>query len=315
MYFLVNAMKKFFAYLLFCFSLSAYADQPIRVLLDWLPNPNQAPLFIAKQHGFFKAHHVDVELIAPADPTDPPKLVAANQADIAITYEPQYIQAVDQGLPLFAIGTLIDKPLACLAALQSSHIHDLRDLANKQIGYSMGGADFIMLNTMLNHAQADLSQHVKMVNVHYNLLQALLSHQVAAITGIMRTSEVAQLAMIGQPVRIFLPEKNGVPTYSELIFIVNTNKKNDPRWPQFLAALHDATAWLKAHPRAGWQDFIQACPSCDTPLNQHIWTETLPYFTDQPTNFNHAQWQAFIKFMHENGMIRHTEIVSQINKE
>ncbi|MGE4529202.1 MAG: ABC transporter substrate-binding protein, partial [Rhodospirillaceae bacterium] len=30
-----------------------------------------------------------VELIAPADPNAPPKLVAAKEADIALTYQPQ----------------------------------------------------------------------------------------------------------------------------------------------------------------------------------------------------------------------------------
>jgi len=41
--------------------------------------------------------------------------------------------------------------------------------------------------------------------VHYALSQALLSKQVDAITGVMRTFEVIQMALNHHPIRVFLP--------------------------------------------------------------------------------------------------------------
>ena len=64
---------------------------PIRVMLDWFLNPNHAPLIVAEQQGFFKKYHLTVTLITPSDPSDTLKLVAANQSDIGITYEPQFL--------------------------------------------------------------------------------------------------------------------------------------------------------------------------------------------------------------------------------
>ena len=58
-------------------ALPAAAQDKVRLLLDWFVNPDHAALVIAKQRGLFTKHGLDVELIAPADPNAPPKLVAA----------------------------------------------------------------------------------------------------------------------------------------------------------------------------------------------------------------------------------------------
>ena len=67
----------------------ASAKEKITVLLDWFINPDHAPLIIAKERGFFDKAGLDVELIAPSDPSMPPKLVAAGKADLAVSYQPQ----------------------------------------------------------------------------------------------------------------------------------------------------------------------------------------------------------------------------------
>ena len=67
----------------------AQAGDKLTVLLDWFVNPDHAPLIVAREKGYFAAQGLDVDLIAPADPNDPPKLVAAGKADIAVSYQPQ----------------------------------------------------------------------------------------------------------------------------------------------------------------------------------------------------------------------------------
>ena len=86
-------------------------------MLDWFVNPDHGPLIIARERGFFAAEGLDVELIAPADPNDPPKLVAARQADLAVSYQPQLHLQVAQGLPLVRVGTLVATPLNSLVVL------------------------------------------------------------------------------------------------------------------------------------------------------------------------------------------------------
>ncbi|MDX1902401.1 MAG: ABC transporter substrate-binding protein [Gammaproteobacteria bacterium] len=298
-------MKKIFLFcVIFTWCLTAEAQQKLTVLLDWFANPDHAPLIIAKEKGFFTKHHLDVTLIGPADPSDPPKLVAASKADVAITYEPRFMMQVDQGLPLIALGTLIDHPLDCLAVLQKSGITSIHDLKGKRIGYSGGQLNSIMLSTMLHHEKMSMSD-IEHINVHYDLTQALLSEKVDAVTGVMRTLEVTQMTLAGKPARIFLPEKYGVPDYSELIYVINAKQKYDQRWTDFLAAIKEATRYLKQHPQKSWQLFIQRYPAQKNQLNEKTWHATLPYFAKDPGYFNKDQWQRFQTFMLENKMIHH----------
>jgi putative hydroxymethylpyrimidine transport system substrate-binding protein len=281
----------------------AYANQKITVLLDWFANPSHAPLFVAEQQGYFKEAGLDVVMVGPADPSDPPKLVAAGKATIALTYEPQFIEQVEQGLPLIRIGTLVDKPLSCLVVLKDSPIQSIRDLKGKRIGYSGGDMTSVVLKTMLEKNNLNMNE-VEDVNVHYDLTQALLAKKVDAVTGMMRTFEVIQMELVGHSARVFLPEENGVPTYSELIFVVNKDKIHDARLPKFLAALQKGVVYLKQHPEETWSTFAKNHPELNDELNHRAWLDSIPYFAINPATFNLKEWEQFIQFMQKNNLIK-----------
>jgi len=107
---------------------TAQAADKLTVLLDWFVNPDHGPLVIAQEKGFFADVGLEVELIAPADPNDPPKLVAAGKADLAVSYQPQLHLQVAAGLPLSRIGTLIATPLNCLVTLADGPVETIADL-------------------------------------------------------------------------------------------------------------------------------------------------------------------------------------------
>ncbi|MDE0729010.1 MAG: ABC transporter substrate-binding protein, partial [Alphaproteobacteria bacterium] len=113
-------MQRLFTLIFILLSLSAppaKAADKLVVILDWFVNPDHATLLVAQEKGYFTAAGLEVELIAPADPNDPPKLVAAGKADLAISYQPQLHVQVDQGLPLRRIATLVSTPLNSLVVL------------------------------------------------------------------------------------------------------------------------------------------------------------------------------------------------------
>jgi len=299
-------MKKIIFLLLSIFTSISFAAAPqlqkLTVMLDWFPNPDHAPLIIAQQQGFFKEQGLEVELIGPADPTDPPKMVAAGNADIGLTYEPEFMQQVDRGLPLVQFGTLIDKPLNCLVALKESGIRSLADLKGKRIGTSTGGISSIMLRTML--AKAGLTdKDVELVNVKYGLTQALLSHKVDAVTGMMRNFEVPQLESRNQQVVTFFPEEHGIPNYSELVFISHTSKINDQRLPRFLAAVKKGVRYLDEHPEAAWKGFAKHYPEANNAVNREAWFATIPYFAEDPALQNNEEWDKFAAYMLQHKLI------------
>jgi putative hydroxymethylpyrimidine transport system substrate-binding protein len=91
--------------------------EKLTVMLDWFVNPDHGPLIVALEKGFFAEAGLEVELVEPADPNDPPKLVAAGKAALAVSYQPQLHIHAAEGLPLARIGTLVATPLNTLLVL------------------------------------------------------------------------------------------------------------------------------------------------------------------------------------------------------
>jgi len=252
--------------------------QPFTLILDWFANPDHAPIFVADQQGFFTKEGLSVKIIAPANPSDPQKMVAANQADVGITYEPQLLLDQKQGLPLVQIGTLVDSPLGCLVA-SGNNIQSLKDLKNKTIGYSVSGVDILHLNTML-HSVGLSEKDVTLINVNYDLTQALMTHKVDAVLGLMRNFEVIQMQLAGFPVKVFYPENYGVKKYAELIFVANINHYNQNKvlYNKFLQAVQMGNHYLQQHPEQSWERFSKNHPELNNELNKRSWFATLPYF-------------------------------------
>lgn len=282
-------IKKIFLFVIMVFISNIILSQPLQkitVILDWFINPDHAPLLVAQQQGFFKQAGLNVQFIMPADSSDPPKLVAAGKADIALDYQPHLLMEMSNGLPVRQVGALIDKPLTCMAVLADSKIYHVKDLKGKRIGYSLGGISSATLATMLKSVGLSLND-VQLINVHYGLTQALLAHRVDAIIGVMRNFELIELKLAGHPARAFYPEDYGFPSYNELVFITQTSRTHDLNIQKFLTAVKLATAYLKAHPQQSWQAAIKEWPQLNNSLNKEAWFETIPYFANNPSEINY----------------------------
>lgn len=283
----------------------ASAADKITVLLDWFVNPDHATLIVAQEKGYFKKHGLEVELIAPADPSDPPKLVAAGKADLAISYQPQLHLQVSEGLPLTRVGTLVATPLNSLVVLKDGPIKSLADLKGKKIGYSVSGVEDAMLKAMLEPNGVDLSD-IELINVNFSLSPSLLSGQVDAVIGAFRNFELNQMDIEGYPGRAFYPEEEGVPAYDELIVIANNSKISDPRYKTFMLALEDAVQYLVNHPDDSWKLFIKKHKELDDELNKRAWADTIPRFALRPAALDVGRYDRFAKFMLDQGLIKKT---------
>ncbi|WP_025899132.1 ABC transporter substrate-binding protein [Sneathiella glossodoripedis] len=285
------------------------AAEKLEVLLDWFVNPDHATLIIAKEKGYFKNHGLDVELIAPADPNDPPKLVAAGKAPLAVSYQPQLQVQVSEGLPLKRIGTLVATPLNSLVVLESGPIKSIADLKGKKVGYSVGGFEDALLKAMLNKHGLKLSD-VEMINVNFSLSPSILAGKVDAVIGAFRNFELNQMDIEGNPGRAFFPEEEGVPAYDELIIVANSEKLSDKRLRPFLAAIEDATQYLVNHPEEGWNIFIKAYPDLNDELNKRAWRDTLPRFALRPAALDSNRYDRFATFLKEAELIKDAADVS-----
>jgi len=98
--------------------LSAYAQsnaacnrpaetKEISVMADWLPWASQGPMVAAQLSGFYKDEGITVNLMSPANPADPIRLVAAERVTFSLTYVPEVMMAREQGIPVISIGSTL----------------------------------------------------------------------------------------------------------------------------------------------------------------------------------------------------------------
>ena len=280
----------------------AAAADTLTVLLDWFVNPDHAPLIVARDKGMFAAEGLDVELIAPADPSAPPRLVAAGQADVAVSYQPELQLAVKEGLPLVRFATLVETPLNTVMALDGGPVKSLADLKGKKVGFSVGGFEDAVLGSMLETVGLKLTD-VTLINVNFALTTALVSGQVDAVVGGFRNFEATELELAGKKAVTFYPEENGVPAYDELIYVAARAKAADPRLPRFVAAVERATLWMTNHPAEAWEIVEKSDAKLADELNRRAFFDTLPRFAKRPGALDIGRTERLANFLKARGLI------------
>lgn len=284
-----------------CAAVPAAAADKLTLILDWFVNPDHAPLVVAKELGFFADEGLDVELVAPADPNDPPKLVAAGQADVAVSYQPQLQVQVGQGLPLARIATLVSTPLNSVVVLADGPVKSVKDLKGRKVGFSVGGFEDAVLGAMLEKNGLSLKD-VTLVNVNFSLSPSILSGQVDAVIGAFRNFELNQMALEERPGRAFFPEEEGVPPYDELVLVANKAKLADPRLPRLVRAVERASLYILNHQEPAHAAFVKGRPELNDDLNRRAWADTLPRFANNPAALDPARYTRFAEFLKARGL-------------
>lgn len=297
-------------------SSTALADkEKVSLLLDWFVNPDHAAIIIAQQKGFFEKNNLEVEIIEPADPSMPPKLVAAKKADLAVNYQPQLQMQVTQGLPLVRIATLVDSPLNSLVVLKDGGITKLEDLKGKKVGYSVSGFETALLDSMLKSVNLS-AKDVELINVNWSLSPSLMSKQVDAVIGAFRNFELNQLEIEKEEGIAFFPENYGVPKYDELVVVANKDNADDAKYKRFVKALQEATKYLKDNPKKSWEAFVSYKPKeLNNELNTRAWNDTLPYLAKNPATFDKDVYNQMALFMKENKLIKTIPVLDDYAQE
>jgi len=275
--------------------------ESMTVIIDWLLDADHAALFAAQQCGAFHRAGLEVKLVAPADPDSPSRLVAAGQADLAVIYGDQINMIDAAGLPLLRIATLINSPLNTIVAPGGRGIRTLSDLRGKKVGVSVGGVEEALLDAMIQSVGLGPGDVVP-VKVNYDMVTALLAHQLDAAIGAFRNAEVLQLRQMGADPVVFRPEDHGVPAYDELILVCRRDRRGDRRLKPFVAALKEGAGALLSAPEPMWRAFAQAHPELATPFNHASWTATLPYIAPDPGMLDAQRYLTFQTFAVARGI-------------
>ncbi len=304
-------MKNLYLLLLLSLPVQSLADDKLTLILDWFVNPDHGPIIIAREKGYFKDAGLEIEIIPPADPADPPKLVAAGKADIAVSYQPQLHLQVHAGLPLVRVGTLVATPLNCLLVLADGPIKSVADLAGMKVGFSVAGVEEALLGAILKPHGLGMND-VELVNVNWSMSPSLMSKQVDAVIGAFRNFELNQMKIEGVGGRCFYLEEEGLPAYDELIYVANPKGMDKDKIGRFLAATEKATQFIINHPEESWAMFSATAKELQDELNRLAWRDTLPRFALRPAALDAGRYQRMEAFLKDAGLIDKTFTTDKI---
>lgn len=285
--------------------------QKVTLMLDWYPNAVHSFLFAAKENGYFKEQGLDVDIKMPADTNDPLKLVAANQIDLAMSYQPEVLIAQAENIPVQSIGAIVRHPLNQLLVPADSPIKSPKDLVGKTIGYSSIPLYEDIVKTMVKFDGGD-EEKIKMVDVGWDLIPALTAKRTDALIGGFINHEKLMLEKEGHPIRALNPKNYGVPDYYELVFVGSEKgiKGNPELYKRFIKAAAIGQQYVQDHPSKGLAILLKH-EDQTSPLEKDVETKSLqillPLMDAKDKTFGYqdaSTWENVDKWLYDNKVIK-----------
>ena len=282
--------------------------EKVTLLLDWFPNVDHAPLYVAQENKVFAKHGLEVELLWGGDPDAPLKLVAAEKYPFAVSYQQSVTiaRASEEVLPVKSIGLLVEHPLNTISFLKKTGIKTPADFKGKKIGYTVAPLDVLLFNAIA--ANAGLSEDdYELINVSTNISASLLSGQIDAVIGPFRNYEINELKLEGAEADYFALEKHGIPDYYELVIVSNDAylEKHPETAKKLMTAIQEAIQFTKENPDETLKLFFKANPNARKDLEELAFRDTLDVFATTQVQ-SVEKWNAFAKFAYEKGLISKT---------
>jgi NitT/TauT family transport system substrate-binding protein len=111
---------------------------PIRLQLDWYPQPEHGGFFAAQHLGYYKAEGLDVTLLPLPQYGSVAQLVASGKADIGLGSSDQILEWNSNGLPLVAVSATMQHDPQAIMVHKDSPIRDFKDLEGHTIAAQTG---------------------------------------------------------------------------------------------------------------------------------------------------------------------------------
>ncbi len=211
---------------------------PVKLQLDWYPQPEHGGFFTAALQGYYKAEGLDVTL-APVSPYNSvAQLVAGGKADFGLGSSDQILEWDSNGLPLIAVAATMQHDPQAIMVHQNSPVHDFKDLEGHTVA-ALPGA------TWLKYVVSRYKLH-NIREVPSTLSIATFLSDPDYVQQIFITSEPFFAKQAGAQVRTFLISSSGYDPYR----VQFTTRDFAAQHPDIVAK------FVRASIR-GWQEYLK----------------------------------------------------------
>jgi NitT/TauT family transport system substrate-binding protein len=222
---------------------------PVRLQLDWYPQPEHGGFYAALLEGYYKAEGLDVTLIPLPQYGSVAELVSTGRADFGLGSSDQILEWDSNGLPLIAVAATMQHDPQAIMVHKNSPVQDFKDLDGHTVATQTGA-------TWLKYVVARYNlKNVRQIPTTLSIASFLADPD--HIQQIFITSEPFFAKQAGAEIRTLMISSSGYDPYRVLF----TSRDFAAQHPEIV------TKFVHASIR-GWNDYLQN----PGPTNAHLLT-------------------------------------------
>src|ERR1039457_267247 len=210
---------------------------PVRLQLDWYPQPEQGGFFAAQLLGYYKAEGLDVTILPLPQYGSVAQLVSTGKADFGLGSSDQILEWSSNGLPVFAVSATMQHDPQAIMVHKNSPIHDFKDLEGHTIAAQTGA-------TWLKYVNSRYSLH-NIRQIPSTLSIANFLADPTYVQQVFITSEPFFAKQAGAEVRTLLISSSGYDPYR----VCFTSRESAAQQPDMVAR------FVRASIR-GWRAYL-----------------------------------------------------------
>lgn len=111
---------------------------PLRLQLDWYPQPEHGGFFEAQRQGYYQAEGLDVTIVPLPQYGSVAQLVSTGKADIGLGSSDQILEWDSNGLPLLAVSATMQHDPQAVMVHKNSPIQSFKDLEGHAVAAQPG---------------------------------------------------------------------------------------------------------------------------------------------------------------------------------
>jgi putative hydroxymethylpyrimidine transport system substrate-binding protein len=252
------------------------------LVLDFVPNAVHSGIYAALARGFYDDEGVSLQVQAPGESTDAPKLLGAGRVEFAILDVHDLGIARERGIDLVGVAPLVQRPLAAVIARADGPVGRPREMEGRRVGVTGLPSDEAVVASEVEGDGGDPGK-VDEVTIGFNAVASLAAGKVDAATGFWNAEGVA-LRSQGVPIRTFKVDEFGAPPYPELILATSHETlEDDPDLiEEVVAATERGYAFTEDNPGAALRALLAANPELERTEQRAQLQVLLPILHPEP---------------------------------
>ncbi|MDI3470544.1 MAG: hypothetical protein OJF62_002607 [Pseudolabrys sp.] len=295
----------------------AYALDKVTLRLDWVYGSEHAPIFLARDKGFFKKEGIDLTILPGQGSTVTVKLVGNGNEEFGYAAADQGLMAYAKGLPVVSTAVILQKNPGSIIFPKSTGIKKLTDLYGKTLGVPFLSVGEKQWRYVEKFNKIDASK-IHEVATDRNIAAMIEAKKVDAAIAFF-FNDGLKVESDGTPMDWILMSDVGLPIYSTaLITNENVIKKNPDLVKRFTKAFVEGWTYSLTHEREALDAFLKGNPTVDPKYSAMKLPEVLKLTQTEDTQKHGIgystpeKWEAMQKALLDMGIMTTPVEISKV---